>query len=201
MAVRVNKLYVVGGLQLSKAEMDRGEYHDVLLGIYQNVVSWLHFAEAKNAALVTLSSGIIFAVATVYSQLDPPPPMWVCVAMIWVCTLNFIAAVFAVLSFFPQLTLFKWSGQKTGTGDSIHYYGDIARMGLEQFLVKLSVKSENDRQFTLLERDLAQQIVVNSKIAVKKYDIFVVAMNFFIAGTTTPIGWIVVRLFLIKEVH
>ncbi|TBG08446.1 hypothetical protein ELG79_36615 [Rhizobium leguminosarum] len=171
----------------------------ILRDIYSDVLQWLHFAEAKNAALATLNSAAIIGVATVYSQLNSTP-LWLCWAMAVVSGFFLSSLLLGILSFMPRLSLLPWSGTPTaGKPGNVWFFGHIAAMGVDGFLKELSRKSDTKIGASELESDLAQQIVVNSKIAVKKYAIFKLALWITLSGVITPVGTLILYWLFIDE--
>ncbi|MGO8150435.1 Pycsar system effector family protein [Rhizobium leguminosarum] len=172
---------------------------EVLTGIYSNVLTWLHFGEAKNAALSTLTSAAIIGIATVYSQLNTVP-YWIAIWMLVVTGQFFLALVIGVLSFMPRVTLFSHSGAGRITfGDNVWFFGHIGHMGVDTFLSKLWEKAEFEGVPTKFERDLGQQIVVNSKIASRKYEMFRVSLWIALSGIITPVLAIILYWLFIDE--
>lgn len=171
----------------------------VLREIYADVVAWLHFGEAKNAALATLNLAAIIGAATVYFQEDKVP-IYVDIGLAVASALFFLSCVICIVSFMPRLTLFKQSGARSkAETDNVWFFGHIAHMGLEIFLAKLWEKSAFPGAPSQLERDLAQQIVVNSKIAARKYEMFRISLWLSLGGIVTPIGALLLYWFFIDE--
>lgn len=173
--------------------------HELLTASYHNVMSWLHFAEAKNAALITFNSGAIFAIGTAYTQMNSVP-QWLCIAMLAACSILGLSLVVGFSSFFPRLTLLPGAGApKANSGNNIWYFGHIAEMGVDTYLQELARKSGSTLAFSEIDRDLAQQIVVNSTIAVTKYGIFRISLWITLCALASPMVALLIYWFFIDH--
>lgn len=129
---------------------------------------WLSFSEAKNAALVALNVAII----AVCTQVD----MFGIIMQIVLCVLFFCSTVCCLLSFNPNLKN-KADAQNFDTIDNCNllFYGDVAKLGdSDSYIscVRDRYKLEYEENEKYLYGDLAEEIVINSQIAVWKYRMF-----------------------------
>ncbi len=150
---------------------------DRLKAILGYANEWLKFAEAKNAALLTFSSGLTFTL------LKNPPPLaispWFQGAYQFAVALFFLSAIVCLVSFIPQVKIPWLSSLRKTTGDeNIYFYGDVAAYSPEVLLKTIYEKSGlgQDKSKMKLELDLAGQIVINSRIALKKFKHFTLAV-------------------------
>lgn len=129
---------------------------------------WLSFSEAKNAALVALNVAII----AVCTQID----MLGMIMQVVLCILFLVSTACCLLSFSPNLKN-KADGRGVDTIENCNliFYGDIAKLGASDTYmscVKDRYKLEVDEDEKYLYEDLAEEIVINSQIAVGKYRMF-----------------------------
>jgi hypothetical protein len=89
----------------------------------------------------------------------------------------------ALLSFVPHITpLWIKAKGEPERGMIFFFYGDIAKYdknnGMMLYLQKLSqsISSEEEKEVTQMEKFYAHQIIVNSQIAVRKYNFFNAAL-------------------------
>lgn len=79
--------------------------------------------------------------------------------------------------------------------NNILYYGYIRFSEPESYLAKLRDSlQKNEEGNSSLESNYAIQIVINSRIAFKKYFCFKVALSFTIIAILIPIGYFLLQL-------
>lgn len=146
---------------------------DRLKHTLQFVNDWLKFSEAKNAALVALVAVILSEFSTSLSDETSGWIWWLNALGVWSITAG---GILSLMSFIPRLT-FKWSQSTTAMSaeDNLFYFGDISKYSAFQYLDALYAAENQENQKRKLEADLAGQIVINSKIAMKKYRQFTCA--------------------------
>lgn len=133
---------------------------------------WLSFAEAKNGALVAFNIAII-AVAT---QIDNLPLTMQAV----ICILFSISTLICLFSFFSNLrTKIKNKESENIDGFNLLFYRDVAKIkDADTYLnalkdtYKLDIKENEEK----LYEDFVTEIIINSEIAVYKYNMFNKAM-------------------------
>lgn len=149
----------------------------------------VHFAEAKNGALLTLNFAIIAAMVAISGEeLD-----WHWrVYMFSVGAALGLAGLIAVSSFLPRMTPIR-DTQRKGAGN-VAFTGDIALMGSRSFLETLAARmgvSDEPNRYCF---DLADQTYVNSRIAETKFRRFRLATGITLSGIVIPTVWIIHQL-------
>jgi hypothetical protein len=142
--------------------------YDKLKDIFTNVNEWLKFAEAKHAGLIVLNSGTIFGLLTMQSSLSG----WVLIFSIL-----FVGASLytSFASMFP-LTLKGIEDKKDFDQINVYFSGDLARLGKEDLKVILRKQMNVNHVFDGMEEDLIQQIIINARVAARKYFLFKVSL-------------------------
>ncbi len=138
--------------------------------ILDNVNNWLKFNETKNAALITMLVALIVCCVTLLKDTDKIIPYQYLV--------RYFLVVLSLVLFYSLWSIFaKLDNHAGGTifsnGDyeNILYYGDIANMNEEYFLTKVYEKYTSYKQpfcFSEFQQDLANQIVINSRVSLRK---------------------------------
>ena len=160
-----------------------------LKDIFDNVNSWLKFAESKNAALIAFNSAAGFGLASLLASSKltlSPVHVYACLCIL----LLGLGAVAGLISFLPRLRI-PWSFSKTriNAWDNLLFFGHIARYTPERYLDSLSKLVETEaRNFTDMQRIYAEQIVINSQITMYKYRCFTVGLWFTLSAFATPIA-------------
>lgn len=128
---------------------------------------WLSFSEAKNGALVAVNVGVIAVcvqMKSVFSLVD-----------IMVCVLFLVSTLFCLLSFNTNLTNKYKSKENTGYNSELNlsFYGDIARIqNVEEYLDLVKERYHLPLDHEQMCYDLAEEVMINSKIAIIKFNLF-----------------------------
>ena len=174
-----------------------------LKSIFSNVNGWLKFAEAKNGVLVAFNGSGIFVVLTGILLEDVPalaghPALQAYFWSFIICLT--VGLVIALFSFHAKLiTSGGLSGEEMKPSDNLLYFDHIAKYDAGAYLERLSAALEMERKgvYGQLEKDYANEIIVNATIARRKYLLFNTALWCTIAGVMTPVlallCWVVFR--------
>lgn len=152
--------------------------YEVLRHILDDVNHWLQFAEAKNAAVVTLNLAIIIGLLTIAGTAQDLPEYLTALAT-FLCAGFAISGLISLASFFPLLNRVALRPKATGaefTGN-LFYFGDMAQTTATRFLARLNRRLGGGQASSAIDYDLADQIVINSKIAVQKYWLATLALR------------------------
>lgn len=150
--------------------MNETEKVTFLQQIFDNINNWLHFVEAKNAALIAFD--IAFIGAIVDSSLLQ---CYIWIGSILIVGLS-ISGLLALYSFKPV----KKASKKFMVKDietNLLYYAYIACLDWNEYVQALYEEywdeSCNDmNQVSARERDYCKEIVENSRIAMRKQNLF-----------------------------
>lgn len=168
-----------------KAGVKDAASFDRLHKLFTNVNDWLKFAEAKNLMLITFNGASIYGTLKVFEApwLNSIP--W----LKWVVFISIVLLIFStilcLMSFVPQLKIMKGGEFTNQKIKNIWYYETLK--GMDNLRVVQEVYNSIEKEFTVLELDLAEQIVQNSKIGSRKYAYFSVAVWFTIAAYVTVV--------------
>lgn len=162
---------MVDPVELSKEDFDRA--YERMSDVFADIRGQVQFAEAKNGALFASTMAVIIGVATVLSSFDDVPFS----VLLWLGTTCFGltgAVILALLSFLPVMgpKRHRFARGSDGNGENLIFWGEIRRFAplayAEAFLQTLQVGGRPTR----LIIDLAEQIVINSGIAHRKFRLF-----------------------------
>lgn len=164
--------------------------NDDLKYTFNNVNDWLKFAEAKHVALITLIGAMIFGIIQSWSTL----PVWMHPELkYFVLPLFFISLIICLRSFIPKLDYSKiikrskknkfnfWkickkkkSKKEVESEKNINllYYGDLRFFKVVDLIKQYNITTSNN-----LDKDLAQQIIINSNIGWRKHTLFKISGN------------------------
>ena len=149
------------------------------------VNDWLRFAEAKNGALIAFCSACVFGLLKFPSDwitVTPGFKAGLAVAVVFL----FIAIIVCMWSFSPQtnrLEIMFWqANEDCNETDNLIFFGDICKYSADELFDSLCERycmpteySPQQRQYIL---DLTNQVVVNSKITMRKFRLFQKALGY-----------------------
>jgi len=146
---------------------------NVLDEIFSNVNNWVSFAEQKNTIIISLFSVIAFATLFGNDLLEISKSLKISIIILWV--LFVIALIITLISFFPITQIFaKGKNKKLHETDNLFFYGDIYKYSISE-LEKAYNKNYNVDINNSINKDLINQILNNSEIALYKFNCFKVS--------------------------
>lgn len=173
--------------ETSSRSVDGEKVQEQLRFTLSSVNDWLKFAEAKNAALVATNIGAAFGAFRLAStpNLCPLPYYYALVAGGFLL----LGSGISLASFIPHLEIPALQRQRSiESQDSILFYGHIASCSSKSYLEQLYTKNGVSlAKVDPLEKDYAEQIVVNSRIALQKYRWFNHAARLTLLALAPPV--------------
>jgi hypothetical protein len=159
-----------------------------LKDIFSNINDWLKYAEAKSATLIAGNGALLFGLSRVMKSYDIPQLIeyYGYVSMV----LCLVSMIICLLSVVPSLSM-PWESKPNGVKDSdnLLYFQDIAKYTPISYFGKLATRLGLDEQeFSGYQRDLVNQIIINSTIACRKYSYFQVAIWLTVTALISPVG-------------
>jgi hypothetical protein len=159
-----------------------------LTELLNRVIDWLKFAEAKNTGAVGLSSTALGVIVT-FLVAGPPVPDIAGAGLGIGAVVLMVSLLLAVGSFLPSTNLEKHLlGKRVhpSASDNLMYYGHLARYeprALAQAIAE-HYFDEPGQTFSPsnLAVDLAEQIVANARITVRKLESFKISLLLFSTG-------------------
>lgn len=169
--------------------MDEGnieKVRELLKEVLSSVNTWLHFAEAKNAALIAFNVAIISLIISSNQLHDSV------ILFTGICVCLLISTVLSLLSFKP---VFNAVSCKKTHEENLLFYAYIASLEPKEYirLVRLTYFPNNELtdEEDPLCIDYAKEIIVNSQISVRKLKMFNISLYLDILSLTlTVVGLI-----------
>ncbi len=130
---------------------------------------WLSFAEAKNGAIIAINVALIAVLITIFDK----APIFCVIAIS--CFL--VSCTLSLISFIPNTKSRPDVNTMISDGElNLLFYGDVASIGTTERYIKLSINRYfSGKGMTLVNKlvyDLASEVLINSRITVKKYNGF-----------------------------
>jgi len=170
---------------------------DKLKTIFTFVHEMVKFSEAKNAVFIALNASAILGILKILSDAKICST-WIKYYMYEFIFLTVIGLLISLLSFFPRIKL-TWllCEGKPSPDDNLLLYTDICKYNEPTYLDALMTSmNEPLRKYSQFEKFYANQIIINSKIALRKYKLFRKALWCTLAAILTPIIALLILCFL-----
>ena len=170
--------------------------------IFQLVNDWLKFAEAKNLAVLTLSAAACSAVIAFLTSSQIASASLKTALFVSVC-LFALSCITSLLSFTPRtsqkklLDLFVDWGQPSDN-DNLYFYGDLGKYRnavdlARKYQAIFAPDSDANAKLSPAHTQLANQMIVNSRIVVYKLRLFLIAMLLAILAVTIILGTLIFK--------
>ncbi|MED3852103.1 DUF5706 domain-containing protein [Priestia megaterium] len=171
---------------------------DNLEKIYAENKEWLKFAEAKNAALLTLDGALIFGIIGLKVSKKSNLMEWILLQKYIGCSLLILSFLVLLISFLPKANANKNltlnTQQKPLSNINLWYYKDIYKYSPKRFLDDIYKKYLNTVNPNKgIELDLAWEIVVLAKIACWKYLLFSISLWLTLGAIVLPALFIAIK--------
>lgn len=157
---------------------------DKLEYIFKNVNEWLKFIETKNAGVLTLSVALIVCALQFLKgakEYEEFVPIIIYFLLVFICTL-FMSMYSLVAKMTYTLNADK-NREKYKKNCNLLFYGNLAKFTVDNLLIEMYDRYNNSTKkvgYTIYQSDLANQIIINSCIAVKKGAIFNFSIKFLL---------------------
>lgn len=155
--------------------------------IFNNVNRWLEFAEKKNALMMTFI-GVQLGVSK-YIVKEPGIVMKIGIGFL------LFGFLVTVSSFLPKIKISKRRRRKRRGIGNLIYFGDIAGYSIEDYIEALETAYKGTIKGNKINKDLADEIVINSRIASRKYNCFKLAVRFLLIGQILFFGAYLIQHF------
>lgn len=153
----------------------------------------VHFGEAKNAAVFVAGGGIAVAATTLLLGQDGLPLVVGCY-LTMAAILSIGAAVISIVSFLPRTQL-PWLNElsKPDPTDNLLFFGHAQKYNAEGYWRALASAAMTELP-SRVEMCLSEQIVINSRIAARKFTLFKYSAWTLLSAIVSPVGaWLLSR--------
>lgn len=157
--------------EMTKDDFDRA--YGLLSGVFADVRGQVQFAEAKNGALFASTMALIVGISTILFSADDMAGsigLWLGLTSIGLAGGSF----FALISFLPIMgkKRHRYAKGREGSGENLVYWGEIKHFTPSAYAEAILLALRIDATTPRLLLDLAEQVVINSGIAERKFRLF-----------------------------
>lgn len=162
------------------------ELNKALVEINKTIVDWLKFAEAKNAGLLAGNLAVIFGIARIDSLASATAQTFAWFYLWNIVVFCGLSAVLCLISIVPQVRIPLMWARRGDINSDLVFFGSIATHTRDTYIGQF--ESATQTKLSQLDRDLAGQIVVNSRIAQRKFFSFKWSAWLTLSAFITPIA-------------
>jgi hypothetical protein len=163
---------------------------------YNHAFEMLKFGETKNIALIAFNGAIIVGLSKLISE-D------ICEILINYYLVYSIAmcAISIFICFSALIAKIKHSRNdiSLNRSNNLMFYATLAHMTDIELIEKLVSTYQCERSNENHEKDLANQVIITSQIAARKFKLYNIAIAFMFCGLLTPLSFIIYKLFLDQD--
>jgi hypothetical protein len=164
------------------------DVEDRLADLLDGVIGWLQFAESKTTGIVGLISTALGVIVT-FLLAGPSISTLAGAGLAVGAVMLMLSLLLAVTSFLPATDLERSlvrEDQPPGSGENLLFYGHLARYNplalVRAVASHYAELTPGEFAVSKLARDLAEQIVTNARITVRKLRLYRAALLLFAAG-------------------
>ena len=145
---------------------------------------WLKFSEAKNAMLIAFNAASTFGMLKMYDiEFIKNNSFFKSYLMVVIIMLVF-STVLSLISFAPRVKMIKAGLFADGTDSNVLFFEYLKGRTAIEILKEVSGESD-EKKFTKMELDIAEQIKQNSIVSSRKFSYFTIAVWITIAAYIT----------------
>jgi hypothetical protein len=160
-----------------------------LKDIFSIVNDWLKFAEAKHGGVIAFNGAAIAMLCSVLFEKNPAGSHHLWIYLYLASAVFFtIAVICSLYSFLPLLNNKEIDRKKTPDTPNSIFFGHIRFFTSDPYLAllygKINGTTPAATSWTEFDKDYANQITVNSKIAYRKFVLFRTSARLTLLGVT-----------------
>ncbi|WP_338441259.1 Pycsar system effector family protein [Synechococcus elongatus IITB4] len=165
---------------------------DLLDKILSSTNNWLKFAESKNGAIIAVICTVMFGVSKIIIDSDKIPNVLLAY-LVEFFAFSFLSLVISLSSFIPKLKKPFWfTLEEKSNTDNPFYFADVCKYDSYSYLELLGIIHDDDDKIV---KYMAEQVVINSRIAALKFNLFETSIWLFLAALLTPFLVLVILFF------
>jgi hypothetical protein len=147
--------------------------------VFSTVNDFLKFAEAKNGALIAFNSGAVWASLSFLKDCNDTGIIFTFSSF---ALMNIVSLIIAFWSFIAITDNTTKGGQSAHHDDNLAFFGHIAKLHEDELIKAISTKYNIASSNESIEKDIANQIVINSRITLRKFKLFNTAIKLTLAS-------------------
>lgn len=168
---------------------------DYLEKQYNHSFEMLKFGESKNIALIAFNGAIIVGISKLITD---QIPIWLYYHLIYTVIMSSLSIF---IGFSALIAKIKHSSNNISLNRSnnLLFYATLAHMTDEELIKKISENYQCERSNENHEKDLANQVIITSQIAARKFKLYNISITFMFMGLLTPFSYLIYKIILDQD--
>lgn len=168
---------------------------DYLEKQYNHAFEMLKFGEAKNIAIIAFNGAIIVGISKLITD---EIPVWLYYYLIYTVAMSSLSIF---IGFSALIAKIKHSPNNISLNRShnLLFYATLAHMTDEELIKKISENYQCERSNENHEKDLANQVIITSQIAARKFKLYNIAITLMFMGLLTPLSYLIYKIILDQD--
>lgn len=168
---------------------------DYLEKQYNHAFEMLKFGEAKNIALIAFNGAIIVGISKLITD---EIPLWLYYYLIYTIVMSSLS-IFTGFSALIAKIKHSPNNISLNRSNNLLFYATLAHMTDEELIKKISENYQCERSNENHEKDLANQVIITSQIAARKFKFYNIAITLMLMGLLTPLSYLIYKIILDQD--
>lgn len=162
---------------------------------YTHAFEMLKFGESKNIALIAFNGVIIIGLSKLINDNFCDIIHYYLIYSIAMCAISIFISFSALIAKIKH----KRNDISIYKSNNLLFYATLAHMSDEELIEKLVKSYQCERSNENHEKDLANQVIISSQIAARKFKLYNRAIAFMFCGILTPLSYLIYKLTLDQD--
>lgn len=164
--------------------MATSTHEEQLYKIFNNVNDWLKFSEAKNAMLIVFNAASIYGITQSFTLDFIKNSESFKIYLAIVIILLVFSTIISLISFAPRVKVIKAGYYESGKIPNVLFFEYLKTKTNTEIISEVTGISD-EKTYTKIEQDIAEQIKQNSIITSRKLSYFTISVWITIAAYVT----------------
>lgn len=168
---------------------------DYLEKQYNHAFEMLKFGESKNIALIAFNGAIIVGISKLLTDnID-------CYLKVFFIYVIVMSSISIFISFSALIAKIKHTSNNLvlNKSNNLLFYATLAHMTDVELIDKIVNSYSCERSNENHEKDLANQVIITSQIASRKFKLYNIAITFMFMGLLTPLSYFIYKICLDQD--
>ncbi len=165
---------------------------DYLEKQYSHAFEMVKFGETKNIALIAFNGAIIVGISKLISHEINFYLYYYLIYAIVMSSLSIFISFSALVAKIKHTP----NNLSLNRSNNLLFYATLANMTDEELIEKITNSYQCERSNENHEKDLANQVIITSQIAARKFKLYNTAITCMFMGLLTPISYLIYKVLL-----
>ncbi|MCC9016980.1 Pycsar system effector family protein [Flavobacterium lipolyticum] len=168
---------------------------DYLEKQYTHAFEMVKFGESKNIALIAFNGAIIVGISKLITDELSCFLHYYLIYAIAMCSISIFICFSALIAKIKHTT----NNIALNKSNNLLFYVTLAHLSDTELIEKIAKNYGCERSNENHERDLANQVIITSQIAARKFKLYNIAITFMFMGLLSPLSYLIFKLLLDQD--